>query len=192
MGILHYLYYNYFMKIKHLNKKAFTLIELLVAVLIIGILGAIALPQYRKAVAKSRMSEALSNVTVIAEAQERNYLINSSYTDDMADIDINMPGMTPASLDEEGPNFKVYKVGNYLYGLTSYGSAVIFYPAQGPLEFFIEKINTHSANTYRNRLICCSYGNKRTVYDDICENISGVYIDSVATANGTRKRWYKI
>ena len=49
-------------------QKAFTLIELLVVVLIIGILAAIALPQYQKAVFKSRMAEAFVNLKTLKNA----------------------------------------------------------------------------------------------------------------------------
>jgi len=56
------------------NNKAFTLIELLVVVLIIGILAAIGLPQYTKAVGKSRVAEAKINLKALAEAGKMYYL----------------------------------------------------------------------------------------------------------------------
>ncbi len=52
---------------KKSKKQAFTLIELLVVVLIIGILAAVAVPQYQKAVEKSRLAEALLNIETVVK-----------------------------------------------------------------------------------------------------------------------------
>ncbi|WP_428049743.1 type IV pilin protein [Candidatus Avelusimicrobium caledoniensis] len=78
------------------NKQAFTLIELLVVVLIIGILAAVALPQYQKAVEKSRMSEAMALLRTIADAHQVFFLTNGRYAThaEMDLLDIEIPGET--------------------------------------------------------------------------------------------------
>ena len=74
------------------QKHGFTLIELLVGVLIIGILAAVAVPQYQKAVEKARAMQAVVIVKAIGDAQELYYLANGAYTENLEDLNIDVPG----------------------------------------------------------------------------------------------------
>ena len=104
------------------NNKGFTLIELLVVVLIIGILAAIALPQYLKAVARSRASEALMLTKNIRDAQDRYALANNgAYTDKFQDLDITFSG---TGCDEGS----TCQTSTYLYTISSQTNNVIATP----------------------------------------------------------------
>ena len=94
-----------------MKNQAFTLIELLVVVLIIGILAAIAVPQYQKAVLKSRLSEAMIMVKDIKNQQEMFYLQNGRYADNCKELGVELPVEAQAT----GNNFYLNKGSYYLY-----------------------------------------------------------------------------
>jgi len=79
-------------------KRGFTLIELLVVVLIIGILAAIALPQYQRAVERARMAEGIQTLGSITKAQTIYYMQQGNFAADLdtlnrvGDITIPTPG----------------------------------------------------------------------------------------------------
>ena len=81
-----------------MKNHAFTLIELLVVVLIIGILAAVALPQYQKAVLKARFAQLKVMTHAIANAEEVYYLANNEYSSSFDNLDINTPAFTEASI----------------------------------------------------------------------------------------------
>ena len=76
-----------------MNKKGFTLIEILVAVLIVGILAAIAVPQYQKSVVKSRAAHLQSVLSNIVKASNEYYLQTGQYPTsfEQLDIDFDLP-----------------------------------------------------------------------------------------------------
>ena len=72
------------------NQKAFTLIELLVVVLIIGILAAVALPQYKLAVAKSRLASIKPMLFALKNAEEMYYMANGDYAYSLTNIELDI------------------------------------------------------------------------------------------------------
>lgn len=79
-----------------ITTKGFTLMELLVVVLIISILAGIALPEYTKAVEKSRSSEAFTLLANLVNAEKLYKLSTGGFTGDLNQLDLELPNISAA------------------------------------------------------------------------------------------------
>ena len=85
------------------NEKGFTLIELLVVIAIIGILAAIAIPQFAAYRTRAFNSTALSDLRNSVTAQEAAFVDDEEYSScaDASDCADNLPGFKP-TLNDDG------------------------------------------------------------------------------------------
>ena len=150
----------------------FTLIELLVVVLIIGILAAIALPQYQLAVEKSRAMEALVTLRAIYQAAQLCHLEGKEHEDGTGcyfdNMDLEIPGMT---IDEDEP-FYAYK-GRFDYDCDE-GGCINPYAHPSNMELF-NYIFCYRDSNYDNKHTCYGYN---TQGQRLCRALGGKEINS--------------
>lgn len=109
--------------------KGFTLIELLVVVLIIGILSAVALPQYTKAVEKSRMAQAFSlfqplrqvvDAYVLAAGYSRVELVGHPSGVASAELDVDVEKLANCQSGEDRCHGKDFSYDVWCAGSSCY------------------------------------------------------------------------
>ena len=112
------------------NKKGFTLIELMIVIAIIGILAAIAIPQFSAYRTRSYNASANADLRSACTAQEAYYVDNSTYTNALADLTGDPYGLSTSP----SVQLAIHSGNSTLYNMSAaHNSGNITYTISGPL-----------------------------------------------------------
>lgn len=161
-----------------LRRKGFTLIELLVVVLIIGILSAVALPQYEVAVGKARFTTVIPLLNNYKQEQELYYLANKKYATDWEEL----LGELPSGATGGGTNF--YLNGSY-WGLGT-DSLYAGIPKESGLEYTIG----YDQGSYSGKRFCVAYDSSKRAHK-ICKGLGGT-VSNTGGATGNTYTTYEL
>lgn len=171
------------------NNKAFTLIELLVVVLIIGILAAIAVPQYKKAVMKADLHRGVSLVESLYQAQQVYYLANGYFATDIDDLDVSIP-KDPSCTKKQNSSQSYYLCDYGNIGLYDIYSNVQFLKLgkKSPEMAYLHFLTDYGTRRKAGERWCFAKPTNKAA-QEACQNIGGVYSDGDANDSWMR---YKI
>ncbi len=164
-----------------MKNQAFTLIELLVVVLIIGILAAIAVPQYQKAVDKSRLSEIIGVMKHIKDMQEVYFLANGNYASNCKELGVDINGY---SLDDNNnliETDKKYFISCHWY--TPKVSAQLRTNVPSGYNLMAIEWNYDHSETDPGIRQCWSRDDSR--YKNMCTDYCGIDVVASFNANGS-------
>lgn len=156
----------------------FTLIELLVVVLVIGILAAVALPQYQYAVERARLSEAFVLSKHLEEAEEVYRLANGVYTRSFEELGVQIPS-----------GYRAIQVGERPIWIKSPFSISLLQNVDRVLVSMAKNGRTYlSLTSYLDSLgggrLCCSYAASNYEADRLCKSLGAVGTGSAQCIDG--------